>query len=214
MSDFEPLPPHRLNALSDEELVAYVAAAHEAGATEAEREALALLAFGFEDLIKAKVALKVPTEDHADVVIEIQTSLIYSSFEGKLIGQFGAFLRTISDRRIADYWRSRSRRPDTTSIDASQEDPDRPDVEPAAEDETGLVELLAVVEAVLATREPMHQKVIRLYGPEVAGFMNLTAAETKAAIDGDGSGDTVSEANVNQIWSRFRRDVQGRLLDG
>ncbi len=71
-----------------------------------------------------------------------------------------------------------------------------------------------MVAAVLATREPMHQKVIRLYGPEVAGFMNLTAAETKAAIDGDGSGDTVSEANVNQIWSRFRRDVQGRLLDG
>ena len=63
----------------------------------------------------------------------------------------------------------------------------------------------------LATREPMHRKVIGLYGPEVAGFMNLSAAEVKEAIDGDDSGDTVSVDNVAQIWSRFKRDLRDEL---
>ncbi len=212
MSDFEPLPPHRLGALSDEALVDYVAAAHEAGEGEAEREALAVLAFGWEGVIRARVALKVPPEDRDDVVVEIQESLMYASFEGKMIGQFGAFLRTITQRRIADYHRTRSRQPGVESLDEGWNDEDEwGEPEPAAPDETGLVDLRDAVERVLATREPMHRKVIALYGPEVAGFMNLSAAEVKEAIDGDDSGDTVSVDNVAQIWSRFKRDLRDEL---
>ncbi len=110
MSDFEPLPPHRLSALSDECLVAYVAAAHAAGDVAAERQALGVLAFAWESYIRAKVALKVPEQDRDDVVLAVQESLLRSSFEGKVIGQFGAFLRKITARRIADYYRDLERR--------------------------------------------------------------------------------------------------------
>lgn len=211
MSDFEPLPQHRLGDLSDERLVAYVAAAHAAGDAAAERDALGVLAFAWEPFIRAKVALKVPEQDRDDVVIAVQESLIRASFEGKVIGQFGAFLRTITQRRIADYHRELERRPEFAVIDGGGDDEGEGEVTPVAPDESGAVDFLAVVEAVLARREPMHQKVIRLYGPEVAGFMNLSAAEVKAAIDGDDSGDTVSVDNVAQIWRRFKVELEEEL---
>lgn len=211
MSDFEPLPPDRLSALSDERLVAYAAAAHAAGDSAAERDALGILAYTWEPIIRARVALKVPAQDCDDVTVEVQESLIRSSFEGKLVGQFGAFLRTITQRRIADYHRVRERHPELAVIDGGGTDDEGGQVSAIAADEAGAIELVAVVERVLATREPMHQKVIRLYGPEVAGFMNLSAAEVKAAIDGDDSDDTVSIANVAQIWRRFRVDLEEEL---
>ncbi len=211
MSDFEPLPQHRLGALPDDRLVAYAAAAHAAGDSAAERDALGVLAFAWEPFIRAKVASKVPEQDRGDVIVAVQESLIRASFEGKVIGQFGAFLRTITQRRIADYHRELKRRPELAVIDGGGGDEGVGQVTPAAPDETGAVDFLAVVERVLARRDPMHQKVIRLYGPEVAGFMNLSAAEVKAAIDGDDSGDTVSVANVAQIWRRFKVDLEEEL---
>lgn len=213
MSDFEPIPPHRLSALSGERLVAYAAAAHAAGEAAAEREALGVLAFTWEPVIRARVAMKVPRQDHDDVILAVQESLIRSSFEGKLIGQFGAFLRTITQRRIADYHRELERRPETVSSDGGDGDGDEPhgQVAPVADDETAAVDLVAVIKRVLATRSPLHQKVIRLYGPEVAGFMNLSAAEVKAAIEIDGSGDTISVDNVAQIWRRFKVDLEEEL---
>ncbi len=206
MSGFKRLPQHRLQDLSDEELVGYAAAARDAGDTEAEREAIAYLAFAWEPYIRAKVALKVPVEDRVDVVLEVQASLIHSNFQGKVVGQFGAFVRTIAQRRIADYHRKRSRRPRLEAGDGNEGEP--------TTDETGYVALRAVVEQLLAKRSPLHQKVIRLYGPEVAGFMNLGAAEVKEIIDGDESDDTVSVDNVQKIWSRFRQELEEELGDG
>ena len=215
MSDFERLPPHRLSALSDEELVAYTAAARAAGERGGERDGLEQLAFRWEPTISAKVAMKVPEQDREDVIIEVQISLINASFDGKLIGQFGAFVRTITHRRIADYHREISRRRESAILagGGGEDDDQEGQVIPVSEDGAAVADLLAVVDAVLATREPLHQKVIRLYGPEVAGFLNMSAAEVKAAIEADGSGDTVSINNVAQIWRRFKVDLE-RELDG
>lgn len=214
MNDFKRLPEHRLQALSDEALVEYAAAAHAARDADAERSALGCLAYGWEPVIRARVALKVPKQDHDDVILEVQESLIRSTFEGKVVGQFGAFLRTITQRRIADYHRERERRREHEGVDTGREDREEPGVIPITADETGAADLRAVVERVLARRSPLHQRVIRLYGPEVAGFMNLTAAEVKEAIDGDGTNETVSVDNVAQIWSRFRRELREELGDG
>lgn len=214
MSDFEPLPQHRLHALPDKKLVTYAAAAHAAGDVAAEREALGFLAYAWEEVIRARVELKVPEQDVDDVIVEVQESLLRSTFEGKVIGQFGAFLRTITQRRIADYYRDRERRGETESLDTGQEDSEGRDVVPIAPDETGVADLRAAVDRVLATRSPLHQKVIRLYGPEVAGFLNHPAAEVKAIIDGDDTDDTVSVNNINKIWSRFRLDLERELGDG
>ena len=211
MAAFQALPPHRLDGLDDEGLVDYVAAAHAAGDLEAERAGLGLLAFAFEPRIRAWVALSVPRQDHDDVVIEVQASLIKASFEGKVVGQFGGFLKAITKHRVADYWRVRERRGQPEPLGNEHEGDDGAGQVAATADDTAVVELRALVDRVLATRNPLHQKVIRLYGPDVAGFLNLPADEVKAAIDGDDSTDTVGVDNVAQIWSRFKRDLREEL---
>lgn len=211
MATFEALPPHRLDGLDDEGLVDYVAAAHAAGDLEAERAGLGLLAFAFEPRIRGWVGLSVPRQDHDDVVIEVQASLIKASFEGKVVGQFGAFLKAITKHRAADYWRVHERRGDPVPLGNEHEGDGEAGRVASTEDETAVTELREVVERMLATRNPLHQKVIRLYGPNVAGFLDLPADEVKAAIDGDDSTDTVGVDNVAQIWSRFKRDLREEL---
>lgn len=213
MVDFEALPPHRLDRLSDEALVDYVAAAHDAGDQDAERAGLGLLAYAFEPQIRVWVGSTVPTEDIEDVVIVVQENLIRASFDGKVIGQMGALLKTISQRRAADYWRDRERRGDVQGNKGRLgDDGDRGQGPiPEALDEGGFVETMEAVDRVLATRNPLHQKVIRLYGPNVAGFMDLPADEVKAIVDGDDSDDTVSVDNVAKIWSRFVKELRGEL---
>lgn len=63
----------------------------------------------------------------------------------------------------------------------------------------------------LASRNEMHQRVIRLYGPNVAGFMDLPAEEVKVRIDAAPGNEAVSVDNVAQIWSRFKRDLRAEL---
>lgn len=211
MTDFERLPNHHLERLSDEALVEYVAAARAAGDRETAKDAMGILAYGWEDRIRAWVAAKVPTQDVDDVIVEAQASITNAGFDGKVIGQFGAFVRTITKRRIADYFRVAERHGPTVQVEVGREHADETTHQVSEEDETGFVVLIALVEIVLAEQSPLHRKVIRLYGPDVAGFQNLPAGEVKARIESDGSGDTVSVDNVAKIWSRFRLEVAERI---
>lgn len=210
MTDFKRLPKHHLERLSDEALVEYVAAARAAGDGAAAKEAMEILAYGWEDRIRAWAAAKVPAQDVDDVVVEAQMSITNAGFDGKVIGQFGAFVRTITQRRIADYYRVAERHGPTEQIEVGRESDDEATHQVSVQDETGYVDLIEVVKIVLADQSPLHQKVIRLYGPDVAGFENLPAGEVKARIEADGSGDTVSVDNVAKIWSRFRLEVVKR----
>ena len=206
MADFRRRPPHELEHLKDQELVDYLDEAREAGATAALKEALGFLAFRFEGVIKARVAAKVPSEDIDDVAMEAMHSVIRSGFDGKLIAQFGAFVRTVTQRRIADYHRDREGDPGANSIDGRGEEDER-GVEPPAPDESGGVVVIDAVERVLGGRSELHQRVIRLYGPGVCGFDDLPAADVCERLAEDG--DSMSVDNVAQIWSRFKRDLQG-----
>jgi DNA-directed RNA polymerase specialized sigma24 family protein len=214
MADFRRRPPHELDRLSDQELVDYLDAAREAGDAEALKDAVGYLAFAFEGSIRARVAAKVAPQDIDDVTMEVLNSVIRAGFDGKLIAQFGALVRTITVRRIADHHRTRERR------HAGEQEPlagdrggeaARRGAEPAGTDETGVVDLLDAVERVLAELSELHQRVIRLYGPSVCGFENLTAAETCDRLAAEG--ENVSADNVAQIWSRFRRRLE-EAFDG
>ena len=211
MGSFRRLNDSELGRLSDEALVDYIVAAREAGERQAEKHAVGHLAFGFERTIFAWVRMgmgSAPREDIEDVVIEVQHSAIRSSFEGKVIGEFGAFLKRITQRRVADFFRQRGRQLSADPLAAENQGDDRVwGGDPYEEDFTASAELRDVIDRVLARRSEQQREVIRLYGPNMAGFLDLSADEVADRIAG------MSTDNVHKIWSRFRQDLK-RELDG
>lgn len=123
VSEFTPLRESELDRLGNEALVDYIAAAREAADHEAERRAVGVLAFAFEDTIRAWVRKDMGSapQDVDDVVMEVMQSAIRSSFEGKVVGEFGSFLRTISARRVVDHFRRRGRRPEESPLPEEHE---------------------------------------------------------------------------------------------
>ncbi len=208
MGKFERLSQSELAALGNEALVAYIAAARQAGERGAEKEAVGILAFGFEPTIRTWVRMRMGSapQDIDDVVMEVLQSALRASFEGKVVGEFGAFLKTITSRRVADYFRARGRQLAMSPLGSEHEgDEDVWGDEPFTEDDSTSMEVRELVDRLLDERNEQHQQVIRLYGPEVAGCQDLPAEEVAARVDG------VSVANVHKIWSRFKRDVEDEL---
>lgn len=209
---FVRLPPSELDRLSDQGLVSYVGRARAAGEREAEKDAVGVLIWGFWPQIQAWVRIKTPTEDVEDVAGEVVASVMRSTFDGKVIGEFAAFVKRIAQRRVADYFIERGRRlrGDRLGSDLGGEDGSWGE-EPSSEDATSEVDFMAVVDRVLEGRNETHRKVIRLYGPNPCGFMDLSAAATAAEVNEDDPAAAMTEANVHQIWKRFKNDLENEL---
>lgn len=117
----EPLPEHVLDGLTDEELIAYIAAMRSRGNAEAAATGLGVLVFGHWENVRRRVALRVPSVEVEDLTGEIIPSAVRSAFDGTSEGEFIVWLGTIVKRRIADFYRLRERRLDTDSLDAIAE---------------------------------------------------------------------------------------------
>jgi DNA-directed RNA polymerase specialized sigma24 family protein len=121
MSDFRPLSETELAALSPERLIVYHHEARRLGRNDEARTALAILVWGFRDRVKYWVSRKVPAADVEDVANEVIESAIRSSFDRATPGQFGAWLRRIAQRRVADYHAAGARRPDQVPLPEEHE---------------------------------------------------------------------------------------------
>jgi DNA-directed RNA polymerase specialized sigma24 family protein len=213
LSEFEPLDEGALDRLSDEELVAYIAAARAAEQPETAKRAADILVFRVQELVQARVAAKVPRDDVEDVAIEALESLLRSAYEGKVIESVRAFVTTITKRRIADYYRARERHPDQRPLAAEHGGEEEIwGEDPAVGDGTELVGFMDAVERVLERRSELHRKIIFLYGPEPLGFMNMTGKEVVEQMAADG--EPVTIANVQQVWHRFKSDLEEELATG
>jgi len=161
----------------------------EAGAAGHESAALALamLVYGHRPNVRRRVAMKVPPQDVDDVTDEILAKAIVSAFDGTSGGQFGSWMNTITVRAIADYHRRGPGRVATEPLDRDLEAP----AEDAAETRDAL-------RRVLDALSDEHRRVVELW---LQGF---AAPEI----------DEISDANVHQIVSRFRRALRGQLGDG
>ena len=183
MPSFRPRAQHELERLDDDALIAYM---REAGAAGHESAGLALgmLAYGYRSRVRARVSMKIPTQDVDDVTDEILAKALFSTFDGSYGGQFGAWMNTIAQRAIADYHRRGPGRVKTEPLDERDAAPEDDEVE------TG-----DALERTLAALNPGHRSVIELW------LRGYGAQE----IDG------VSDTNVHQIVSRFRRALRGQL---
>jgi DNA-directed RNA polymerase specialized sigma24 family protein len=199
-----------LDRLSDEDLVAYVVAAREAGRPDAGKRATDVLAFRIQPLVEARVAAKVGRDAQEDVVMEVLTSFLQSAFDGKVILSVRAFVATITKRRIADHYRRLERHPDQVPLPGG--DGEEEGVwgnEPGGEDDTSALAFMPIVERLLAERSEPHRRIILMSGPEAMNGMNMRGAEVVEELARQG--ETTTVANVQQVWHRFKDDLKGEL---
>jgi DNA-directed RNA polymerase specialized sigma24 family protein len=201
-----------LSRLSDEQLLAYIVEQRDAGRAQCTKQALAVLAFGHWGRIRYWVAAKVPSGEVDDVTAAVIESALSSAFDGRSIGRFIAWLKVIAQRRIADFHRGVERSPGLEPLaDEHQGEEEVFGEQPAEESEEEAVLIRETVGRVLEGRSEVHQTVIRLYGPNEIGFMGLSARETTDRTEQLHPGSNMTEANVHQIWRRFRSDVDDAL---
>jgi RNA polymerase sigma factor (sigma-70 family) len=195
---FRPRPEADLGRLSDEDLIAYLRAAHAAGATDASRTSLQLLVFGYWTHVAFRLERKLPSHTVEDVTGDVIVRAIQSAFSGHSVGEFRSWLNTITDRGVADFYRTRSRRPEEAPLERD-EDEGR-SIEPAAPDGRGYVEIQAVIEDLLAEMRPDHRRVT-----ELVVFEDRPASAVAGEVEG------MSTDNVYQVVSRFRRRLRELL---
>jgi RNA polymerase sigma factor (sigma-70 family) len=201
---FIRLPDSELYRLDEDALVEYGRHAKDAGDLPAARTALALLVFGLERNIERRVAMRVPTHAVEEVSHEVIVRAVGAAFDGSSVGQFRRWLTTIIDRTVADHYRRRERRPSESPLPSEHAgDESVWGDEPAIEDEAAAVETQIIIDDVVATLAPNHREVIELHV-----FEGLRAPEVCDRIDG------MTEANVAQIASRFRKQLRIELERG
>ena len=190
---FRPRDDAALQRLDDDALIAYMREARTNGHPSA-GHALAILVYGHWRNVERRMRMKIPAAHVEDLTGDVVADAIASAFEGKSIGEFRSWLNTITQRAIADYYRRGAGRI-KTAHDAAPE--------PATDPDTGEVEVRDAIERVMAKLRPEHQKVV-----DLVVFEGCSAAEAAQAVPG------MTEANVHQIVSRFRRALRGELEAG
>jgi RNA polymerase sigma factor (sigma-70 family) len=202
LAGFRELPEHQLSDLGDDELVAYMRDARDAGRPEAMKLAVAVLVYGYWDILVSRARLKLDASDAEDVAGEAVSSAIASAFDGKSVGEFRSWLHTILSRRIADYHEARKRRVPTQKL-AREGDDEYTGRDPAEPFEGDALFARECLREAYEELDERHRQVVDLYvlGPH-------DAAAAAALLDG------MTEANVHQIASRFQRRVKELLEDG
>ena len=199
--DFRERPESELANLSDDDLIEYVRRAREAGAIDAMNLALAVLVHGYFPILVRRATLKLPGwADPEEVAAEAMIGALKSKFDGETTVSFKAWINRILQRRIADLLRKG--RLDTTPLLTGDEDAEKEWGEvPSVEFEGITTDVQRAIAEVFESRSETHRDVIELYV-----FGGHSAREVA-----DATGE--SEANVNQIGSRFRRDLRALLED-
>lgn len=200
-------PPFRERAdaelcqIADAELITYMHEAQEAGKPAAAKRALAIFVYGHWDRIRWRVALKVPEGDAEDVTGLVVASALGTVFRGESVGELYSLIDRIMRRRIADYHRARGGRPTFVPLPSLTEQGSGG--EPAIDSEAGAVEASLVFDQLLGELSPAHRRVVELKLLE-----GRSAAEVSGRVEG------ITEANADQIASRFRKQLRPALRGG
>ena len=109
---FKERPEHELDQLPDEELIAYLVAAREAGRLDEARTALGIFAFGrYDDLVRRALAKVESRDDAEELAMQTIKGVLKSAFAGVSPGEAVNLMKTILARRIADFYDDRERKP-------------------------------------------------------------------------------------------------------
>jgi DNA-directed RNA polymerase specialized sigma24 family protein len=206
---FLPRSDLELAGMSDEGLLRYAAEAKRANAPEPAQQAMWHLLFRDEGRVRARVALKLPAHlrHHRDVVATWVLERVFDSalklqLRGESIGEFRRYCNIVVDRQYVSFWRTQQGK----AIENETELPGYADDGDAGRDLRGgdldvdalvrRVELREVVEVVTGRLSHDHAAIVR------RAIWDDQASKDVAAEFG------TSAANVDQITSRFRRELR------
>ncbi|OJU93694.1 MAG: hypothetical protein BGO23_13780 [Solirubrobacterales bacterium 67-14] len=217
--NFKPKSQNELATLKDDELIAHAVAARGAGRADQFELAVGIFIAGRERMVRAMVGGKVPSHAVDDVVGEVMVSAIesLSRIEGIATGQFVNWLKQIVIFRVADFHKKLEGKPKDEPIGSAGDDGTDDDwlvelVDHGA-DRSGEVEVLIVFREVLESYGDAHRRAVWL---RIQHFPSIEVAETinrgygTGEIEKDGSIE-MTPANVDQIYSRFKKQMRKRL---
>lgn len=198
---FRELREHELTQLPDERLIAYIAGARAGGKTDALTTAVRILAHGYYAIVENRVRLKVPSEHVTDVTHDAITSAMTAAFDGQSVGEFRSWLHTITQRRVADFHRSREGKPDTVPLPGAGDEEPYGD-ELAVEFEGVAIDAQRAIDTAMDEMSDVHAKAI-----DLNVFEDLPAGEVATQLG-------LTEPNVHQIKSRFKKRIRELLDEG
>lgn len=170
------------------------------------KPAIAILVFGYWDILVGRARLRLPAADAEDVASEAVVSAIASAFDGRSVGEFRSWLHTILSRRIADYHEARRRKPKTAKLPGEHLDDDEVWGDEPATDFEGdaLFAAQCLERAYREIDNEQHRRVVDLYvyGPK-------SAREAAQEIAGE-----MTDVNVHQVASRFHQRFLELFAEG
>ncbi|MGA7435747.1 MAG: hypothetical protein WBW44_09030 [Solirubrobacterales bacterium] len=206
--DFQPKSESALDRLTDDEIIDYISNARDAAEIAAFRIAVGVLAYRREPMVRAKIQLKVDSDqDIEDLVTIVLTDTIKTGFEGTHMGEFVNLLQTITRRRIADFYSKN--RLETEEYIETGEDEGNPATPVSSPSTDGVVAIEQLIADDLAGLSESHRLVIDFYlkghqADEVADLVN-EQIET--------GNSRMTPANVHQITKRFRDRMAEHLKE-
>lgn len=219
---FRPKTENELAILKDDALIAYAVKARDAGRHDEFVQAIGIFIIRREPMVVAMVADRVPAGAVEDVTQEVLASALesLSSIKGVATGQVVNWLKTIVSFRIADFHRKLEKRLPVESIDGNGQGDDEDHwviqlIDPDA-DGTGKTEVLMLFTETVNELKPPHQRVVML---RIADYPSKEVSEIindgyrSGEIESDGK-STMSPANVDKIYSRFKETMDGKLGRG
>lgn len=153
--------------LADEELVQQ--------ASRGDLEAFSALYSRYLRMVYNRVRYRVPVSDVEDVTQEVFVSVLKSlqSFEGD--SQFSTWLRTLTNRRIADYYRKRNEDQVELDVDVSEIKPGLMNGNLAVASKTSAAEARIVVQRGINALPEHYREVIVLRFAEGLKFREIAA---------------------------------------
>ena len=212
MSSFRRLDETRLAQLDDAALIEYVLNARTATDEDAALLGLRIFSFGMEEPIRAFVRTRLASQGEVVVeeVVERTLEGALSSI-GSLVGctpqQARAFVFRIARRRIADFHR-RERPPVRSLDDQETESTEAPD-SLRTDGEAAWVDASLLIGGLLSSLRDDHRAVVELN--VLSGYSARETVDLIRSRVGGRDDDTMTEQNVHQIASRFRRDLRAQL---
>jgi RNA polymerase sigma factor (sigma-70 family) len=197
-----------LNGLSDEDLIAYVIAARRAGNGRAAKLGLGIFAYRKWDLLVWRAKKELPDgADVEDLVGKVIEGVFKAAFRGEHFGEAVSLLNRVFRNKIADFYRREEPYIDQLPEDSEDADHWRPDAATVG-DRTGEYEVQEIARARYDALAPRHRMVVDLFVLD-SYDANETAEQVNLAFPG--LDRPMSDQNVHQIGSRFRRDLRGDL---
>jgi RNA polymerase sigma-70 factor (ECF subfamily) len=203
--DFTILPRHELGRRSDEELLAYMRAAHARSQSGAVADAFDHLVSRHERRLRYLLH-KMPKDRVEDLLQEVFLAAFEAIVADKRIDNFSAWVARVAHNTVVDFWRGKDGQ--QLKIDRSAASDDDADAGRSAvrapavdEGEFGEAEVWQLIDQLLDARSESHRAIVVLYV-----IQGRPAGEVAEA-----TGE--SESNVYQVAKRFRDDLH-RLLRG